>query len=141
MIVLAVLAGAVVATRAPLMRTLRRRSQPVFRLDEIQRGTIQATVSASGRVEPKLRVQIGTFVSGPIIELGADFNDDVKEGDILAKIDPAIYKASVQRDRAAIATATPRSRVSKPYCSRRGMTSGEAFCSMKKTKTMSRMRN
>jgi HlyD family secretion protein len=105
MIILAVLAGGVMAARAPLLGVLQRRNQPRFRFEEISRGTIQASVSANGRVEPKLKVQIGAFVSGPIIELGADFNDRVKQGDMLAKIDPAIYKAAVQRDRAAMATA------------------------------------
>ena len=105
MIILAVLAGGIVAARAPLMARWNRRKLPQFRVEEIQRGSIQATVSASGRVEPKLRVQIGAFVSGPIIELSVDFNDDVTTGDILARIDPAIYRASMQRDRAAMATA------------------------------------
>jgi HlyD family secretion protein len=105
MIILAVLASGAMAARAPLLGVLHRRNQPNFRAEEVGRGTIQASVSATGRVEPKLKIQIGAFVSGPIIELRADFNDRVNKGDILAKIDPAIYRAAVQRDRAAVATA------------------------------------
>src|SRR5690606_34217616 len=105
MIILAVLTGGAFAARAPLLGLIERRNQPNFRVEAIGRGTIQASVSATGRVEPKLKVQIGAFVSGPIIELGVDFNDRVTKGDMLAKIDPAIYKAAVQRDRAAMATA------------------------------------
>jgi HlyD family secretion protein len=56
-------------------------------------------------VQPVLRVQVGTFVSGPIVELNVDFNDRVKKGDLLARIDPRIYKAAVARDEANLATA------------------------------------
>jgi HlyD family secretion protein len=104
-VILTVLGGGVLAARAPLLGVLSRRNQPQFRVEEVQRGTIQETRSATGRVEPKLKVQIGAFVSGPITELFVDFNDDVKKGDLLATIDPAIYQASVKRDEAAMATA------------------------------------
>ena len=50
-------------------------------------------------------MQIGTFVSGPITELLVDYNDKVKKGQLMARIDPRIYKASVLRDKASLATA------------------------------------
>jgi HlyD family secretion protein len=102
---LAVLIGIGAATRAPLFDYWKQRNQPQFRFEEITRGPIRVTRTATGRVEPKLKVQIGAFVSGPIIELKADFNDVVRKGDLLARIDPAIYLAAVRRDEAALATA------------------------------------
>jgi HlyD family secretion protein len=51
-----------------------------------------------------LSVSVGSFVSGPIVELNVDFNDEVKRGDLLAKVDPRLYEANVQRDEASLAT-------------------------------------
>lgn len=80
------------------------RNKPVFRTAEIKKGTIRITRNATGEVRPVLPFQVGSFVSGPIEELYADFNDEVKKGDLLAEIDPRIYKAAVARDRAALAS-------------------------------------
>ncbi len=104
MIVLCLLAAGGYAAYRPLRAYWIRRNQPVFQFAEVQRGTLRSTVNATGTVKPRLSVQIGTFVSGPIIELNGDFNDDVKKGDILARIDPAIYSAAVDRDEAALDT-------------------------------------
>ncbi len=80
------------------------RGLPNFRYGEVTRGPIVAVVNATGTVQPVLSVSVGAFVSGPIVELKVDFNDEVKEGQLLAKIDPRIYKAAVARDEAALAT-------------------------------------
>ncbi len=104
-LIFAVLLGMIAAVRFPVQAYLKKRRQPEFRLESLSSGTIRATRSATGRVEPKLKVQIGAFVSGPIVELNVDFNDEVKRGDVLAQIDPALYEASVRRDEAALATA------------------------------------
>ena len=83
---------------------LKERNKPEFRLAEIQRGTIRVTRQATGEVKPVLSIQIGSFVSGPIEGLFVDFNDEVKKGDLLAKIDPKIYTAAADRDRATLQT-------------------------------------
>ena len=49
-----------------------------------------------------MSVHIGSFVSGPILELFVDFNDEVKADQVLARIDPRIYIASKERDEAAL---------------------------------------
>ena len=99
-----VLAAIGFAAYRPAMAYWKQRSQPVFRFVDVTRGSLRATVNATGTVKPTLSVQIGTFVSGPITELNADFNDEVKEGQVLAEIDPAIYAAAVARDQAALDT-------------------------------------
>ncbi len=103
-IILAILAGLGYAAYLPLKAYWVRRNKPVFRFAEVQQDDLRSIVNATGTVKPKLSVQIGTFVSGPIIELNADFNDDVKKGEILARIDPALYSAAVDRDQAALDT-------------------------------------
>lgn len=79
---------------------LKERNKPRFRTVAVERGSIRITRNATGEVQPVISVQVGSFVSGPIDELFVDFNDEVKEGQVLAKIDPRIYEAAVARDMA-----------------------------------------
>ena len=81
----------------------KERNKVTFRTASVEDGTIREVIIATGEVKPVLEVQVGTFVSGPITELHADFNDEVRKGDLLAKVDPQIYDAAVARDRAALA--------------------------------------
>ena len=83
---------------------LKERNKPQFRISKVETGDIRITRNATGTVEPVLSVHVGSFVSGPIEELFVDYNDEVKEGQILATIDPRIYKAAVARDTAGLAT-------------------------------------
>jgi len=84
---------------------LKARNQPVYRLTKLIRGDIVLEVNSTGTVQPVRRVQVGSVVSGPIEELRVDYNSEVRKGDLLARIDPRIYKASVARDEASCATA------------------------------------
>ena len=85
-----------------VQKWLAERNKPRFRTAFVEQGDLRITVNATGQLEPTLSVKIGSFVSGPILELYADHNDEVKTDQILAKIDPRIYIASVQRDEAAL---------------------------------------
>ena len=83
---------------------LKERNKPNYRLAEVLRGEIVSVVNATGTVQPVLSVQIGSFVSGPIVKLDAEFNDLVEKGQLLAKIDSLIYDARVRGDEAALDT-------------------------------------
>jgi HlyD family secretion protein len=71
----------------------------------VDRGSIVHTVTATGTVNPVTVVQVGTYVSGPIQSIYADFNTPVKAGQLLAKIDPRPFAAQVALSRAALANA------------------------------------
>src|SRR5688572_14090929 len=88
----------------PTAMYLKYRNSPDWRLADVVRGDTVEVVNATGTIKPVLSVHIGSFVSGPIQQLFVDFNQEVKKGDPLAKIDPTIYQASVARDRAAVAS-------------------------------------
>ena len=103
LIVLAVLAGIGAAAYKPTMDYIAKRNRPVWRTATVEQGKIVSVVNSTGAVKPKLRVAIGSFVSGPILKLHCEFNQEVKQGELLAKIDPRIYKANVSRDEAALA--------------------------------------
>ena len=104
-VVVAALGTTAAIAYAPLKAYWIARNRPEFRTSAVTRGSIVATVESTGTVDPVLKVQIGSFVSGPILELYVDFNDRVQEGDLLAQIDPRIYEATVARDQASLAHA------------------------------------
>jgi HlyD family secretion protein len=83
-----------------------------YRTATIERGNLQATVSASGAVNPVTQVSVGTQVSGQIRDLLVDFNSEVKAGQLIAQIDPETFEyrvrsaqADVEAAQAAVATA------------------------------------
>ncbi len=103
LVVLAVLGGLGYAASGPIRAYWAERSKVTWRTAKVEEGEIIAVVNSTGSLKPKLQVSIGSFVSGPIQELHVEFNQEVKQGDLLALIDPRIYQASVARDKAALA--------------------------------------
>ncbi len=101
---MAILGGVGYASYRPAMDYWAKRNLPIWRTVKVEQGSIIAVVNSTGSVKPKLQVSVGSFVSGPIQELYCEFNQEVKKGDLLAKIDPLIYDAAVARDRAALAS-------------------------------------
>ena len=79
-----------------------------YRTVEIRRGDVIATVSATGTIEPVIKVIVGSQVSGTVIKWYADFNQQVKAGDILLELDQDRFKATVEQRQAAVATAKSR---------------------------------
>ncbi len=88
----------------PARDYFRERNKPKWETAKVIRGDAKRIINSTGKIEPVLKVSIGAFVSGPIVELHVDFNDEVKEGDLLAKVDPLLYQAAVDRDEASLAT-------------------------------------
>src|SRR5512139_185620 len=66
-----------------------------WRLESADKGDVVQVVSANGNVNPVTSVNVGTQVSGSIIRLHADFNSIVKEGQLLAELDPALFNAAL----------------------------------------------
>lgn len=79
--------------------------------EPLARGPVTSTVIATGVVNPVTTVQVGTYVSGPIIALDVDFNSQVRKGQRVAKIDPAPFLVKVQSADANLANA--RAKVAK----------------------------
>jgi HlyD family secretion protein len=73
-----------------------------YRLVSLQRGDIASVVSATGTLEPVTTVEIGTQVSGIIDELLVDFNDPVRAGQVVARLDTTLLEISVRDARAAL---------------------------------------
>ncbi|MGD0076372.1 MAG: efflux RND transporter periplasmic adaptor subunit [Candidatus Binataceae bacterium] len=73
---------------------------------KISRGSIVRVVTATGTVDPVITVQVGSYVSGPITAIYADYNSPVKAGQLIAKIDPRPFQVKVDEAKAALANAT-----------------------------------
>lgn len=71
----------------------------------VERGAITQTVAANGTLNPVVLVSVGTQVSGTVTKLHADFNDQVKAGQILLELDPALLRAQLQESEASVASA------------------------------------
>ncbi|MQA91637.1 MAG: efflux RND transporter periplasmic adaptor subunit [Gemmatimonas sp.] len=76
-----------------------------YRLGAVERGDLEETVSATGTLNAVQTVTIGTQVSGAVIELHADFNDAVEEGELLARIDPTLQQQQVRNAEANLERA------------------------------------
>ena len=76
-----------------------------YKTEPVQRGAITAQVIATGTVNPVTLVQVGSQVSGTIIKLTADFNSLVRQGQPIARIDPALFQAKVDQTEADLKNA------------------------------------
>src|SRR5438876_10272336 len=76
-----------------------------FQTATVTRGPITQTVTATGTLNPVVNVQVGSQVSGNIQKLFADFNSKVKAGEVVAQIDPALFKATVTQAEGDLASA------------------------------------
>ena len=71
----------------------------------VSKGNIAAQVTANGTLSAVGTVQVGAQVSGRVVELHADFNDKVKQGQVIAKLDESVLKAQIDQASAALALA------------------------------------
>lgn len=78
----------------------RGASTPQYRTVPVEKGSLVQSVRATGTLKPLRLVEVGTQVNGPIEKLYVDFNDRVKAGDLVAQIDPTVYKARLAQEQA-----------------------------------------
>jgi len=76
---------------------LRAKSVPPPRIQSavVQRGSIIQAVTATGQLETVVKTDVSSQISGRITEVHVDFNSPVKQGDVLARLDPATYESAV----------------------------------------------
>lgn len=77
-------------------------SEPDYITVALDRGSIKRSVSTSGTVQPLVRVEVGSQLSGQLIEVLADFNTEVSQGDLLARIDPDTFRSRVEEAEAQL---------------------------------------
>jgi HlyD family secretion protein len=77
-------------------------SSPQLLVAEVSRGSVVQTVDATGTIQPVDTVQVGTQVSGTIASLGADFNDRVRRGQVIAMLDQALFQSQIDQATATV---------------------------------------
>ena len=82
-----------------------RTEEPKFRTAQVDEGAITQVVLATGTLQPVITVNVGTQVSGTVLERRADFNDRVKKGQILLRLDPATLQARLRQTQAGLAAS------------------------------------
>jgi HlyD family secretion protein len=88
-----------------VVRHLRSGGAATYQTANVTRGPITQAVTATGTLNPVLNVQVGSQVSGNISKLFADFNSQVKAGQVVAQIDPALFQATVTQAEGDVASA------------------------------------
>lgn len=88
-------------------------SVPAFLTAPVERGSISTLVKASGTVEPVVSVDVSSQLSGRIADVFVSFNDAVTAGQPIALIDPEIFAARVNEEKAALTVARANAQVQR----------------------------
>lgn len=83
----------------------RNDNKPNYQTATVQRGDIRAQVEATGTINAVTTVQVGSQVSGNISKLYADFNSQVKKGQLIAELDPTIFEGNLMQAQADLENA------------------------------------
>ncbi|HEU4591438.1 MAG TPA: efflux RND transporter periplasmic adaptor subunit [Steroidobacteraceae bacterium] len=78
---------------------------PEYQTAVVEKTNVVSRVSTSGSLQAVVTVDVGSQVSGRILELYADFNSKVKKGEKIAKIDPALFQSAVSQAQANVTAA------------------------------------
>lgn len=105
-----IIAAVIIATVALLTLLFRGEEQktPKFITAAVERGDLIITVTATGTLAPLNQVDVGSELSGRIETVNADFNDRVKRGQVLARINTDEQRARVVQARATLEVADAR---------------------------------
>jgi HlyD family secretion protein len=96
---------ALLAGGAWFYRHAEANEAPAYRFAAVERASLQSAVSATGALSAVRTVQVGTQVSGQVSGIYVDFNDRVRKGQLLARIDPTLQQQAVEEARAGLERA------------------------------------
>jgi HlyD family secretion protein len=94
--------AAVTVSVAAYYRNGASEGQPRFMTSAATRGDVVATVEATGTLEAVTTVQVGTQVSGTIKTLYADYNSRVRQGQVVAELEPSLFQTQVDQAQATV---------------------------------------
>lgn len=100
-----IIAVILIAAVALLAFRGRDDNQPNYTTTPVERGDVLSKVEATGTINAVTTVQVGSQVSGTIQKLNADFNTQVKKGQLIAQIDPSIFEGNLLQARADLENA------------------------------------
>ena len=95
----------IVAALIMLIFFVIKNSSTKYITKDITKGTITEYVEASGTIKPINTIAVGTQVSGTVAAIYVDYNSQVKEGQLLAELDPSLFQANVDQSNAKLNNA------------------------------------
>jgi HlyD family secretion protein len=101
----AAVAGAIVVALAVGVGARGKSDHQQWKIARVQRIDLQATVTATGTLQPVVTSPVGAQVSGIVWKIHADFNSRVKAGEVLVELEPALFQNAVLQAEANLATA------------------------------------
>ena len=104
-VTVAAIALATVGGTAWFYQRAEGKEAPAYMTAPVTRGSLESTVSATGTLQAVRTVQVGTQASGQISKIYVDFNDHVKKGQLLARIDPTLQEQAVEDAQAQLERA------------------------------------
>jgi HlyD family secretion protein len=104
-LIVVIIVIAAVAVSAGVYYANRAKPEPEVATAQVTRGDIAEVVAATGTLEAVQTVNVGTQVSGVVQELHADYNDIVKQGQVIARLDPSIIQTQLEQQRANVTRA------------------------------------
>jgi HlyD family secretion protein len=102
---LAVLACGIAGSIFLLAKVRKGEDAVTYETEEVQKGNITITVSATGNLEPTNQIDVGIEVSGTVSSVEVDYNDHVTVGQILARLDTSKLQAQVMKSKSALESA------------------------------------
>jgi HlyD family secretion protein len=108
-----VVVAALVALGLTFARGRAAAAGPAYDMAAVSRGDIRVTVTATGTLEAITTVEVGAEVTGKVLSVLVDANDEVKKGQLLAVIDPEQLRAATDESSAQVASAEAAIRTAK----------------------------
>ena len=104
--VLLIVAGVVIVGGFVILSASKRRQPTVeVRMEKVSRRDLVSIVTASGKVQPKRKVDVSSDITGRIVDLPVKEGDEVQRGQVVVRIDPTQYQARVEQTQAMLASA------------------------------------
>lgn len=100
-----------------------------YRTAPADMGAVNQTVTATGTINPVALINVGSQVSGTVVELNADFNDRVRKGQVLLKLDPTIFNAQIRQFEASRASSMANLRLAEANLQRNQQLVTQSFVS------------
>lgn len=104
------IAGLAVFVAIIVSRSANDSAEVRYKMEEVRRGNLVVTVSATGNLEPTNQVDVSSELSGIVDAVKVDYNDKVEAGQVLAELDTDKLKAQVLQSEAALAAAEAKVR-------------------------------
>lgn len=106
-----------------------------WRLEAVDKGDVVQVISANGNLNPVISVIVGTQVSGTVKKLHVDYNSVVKEGQLLAELDPALFDAAIAQSNANVNSALAGLRLAESKEARTRSLVGKGFIAVSELDT------